>query len=151
MDGEKLVVCRRHWLTFVVPAVIGTLFLVLGIVCLTEVTEFLGEVIFLLLVGIGILAHTYFSYKTTYVMLTKEYVLARRGIIFRNVQVIPRIQVRGIQREYTYLGLLFGYRTIKIRCWGEDRPDISFKCMVRTKEFAEALTGRKAEEQKFFK
>ena len=151
MEEKKLVVCRKHWITFVGPILIGVMCLIAGFIGMLYGTKNFGLAVMIFIVGIGIFTRAYFSYKTTYIILTDKRVIVRQGIIFPHVHSIPRIHIQGFEREYTVLGIVFGYRTIKISCWGEDEPDVNFKYMTRANEFASELTGQTDEGMKHLK
>ena len=151
MEEKKLVVCRKHWIAFIGQAVIGTAFLFTGFFGMLYGTKNSGTAFFIFIVGVIIFARAYFSYKTTYIMLTEKSIVVRQGILFPSVRVISRIRVKGIHRRYTVPGLIFGYRTIIINCWGENEPAVSFKRMTRVNEFASALGGLTDEEEKLLR
>ena len=150
MEEKKLVVCRKHWTRFIIPSLWVALFLGSWA---TEQTidRWVFPWVILPAAAFLIVLYTILKYKTTYIMLTEKNIVVRQGILFRRVQVIPRIRVKGIQRGYTVPGRIFGYRTITVRCWGDKEPAFSFKHMTKVNEFASALTGRTDEEEKLLR
>lgn len=150
MKEKKLVVCWKHWTRFSLPGL--PVILLLGAwVTDSTIDHFAFPWIAFPITAFLIVVCIVVKHRTTYIMLTDRKIVVRQGIIFPRIQIIPRIQVQGIEREYTVLGLVFGYRTIKINCWGKDEPDVNFKYMTRANEFASALTGRTDEEKKLFR
>lgn len=139
MDEKVLVVCRKHWLIIGGIGVVGAACLIVGFIGMVFGAKNFGIAVLIALLGIEILIRAWLYYRCHYIILTDKRLVARRGILFPYKWVRPRNHIRLIKRKYTLSGAILGYRTIEVYFWGEDKPEISFNYMTKSKELWEAV------------
>lgn len=116
LPGEQ-VVCeaRPHWAMFVGPALIIIIGLGAG--------EARG---FFLTVGLIWAAYRLLVYLTTEMALTTKRVIAKSGIIRRNVIDVSNTKIEGVTYHQGIIGRIFGYGSVLVRGTGVGQVPVPF-------------------------
>ena len=135
MEEKKLVVCRKHWISFLLPGAYAVLSL-FNLRALIALIRNGDKVALLMLIAAALAAlYIVIKYKANYIILTPNDVIARRGFILTNTYSIPRPHIRAVKLKYPLLGNIFRYCTIEVICWGSDIPAFSMKSMTKGEKF----------------
>ena len=140
MEEKKLVVCRKHWISFLLPGA----YAVLSIFNLRALIAMIrnGDKVALLMLIAAALAvlHIVIWRDMDYIELTATRLLVHHGFS----DSIPRAQIRGIKLSYSLLGIFLGYATITVMCWGEGEKnkEIKLKRLTKGEKLARALDDK---------
>jgi uncharacterized membrane protein YdbT with pleckstrin-like domain len=129
LPGEQVVAeAKLHWAIFVGPA----LLLLFGL--MTGPAK--GIFIFFALVW-GV--YRFLIYSTTELAITNKRVIAKWGIIRRNVVDVSNSKVEGITYNQGIIGRVFGYGSVLVRGTGVGQVPIPF---IEHPEFFKHEVGR---------
>ena len=116
LPGEQIVAeANPHWAMFVAPA------LVIGIGTIDGV----GGWIFYVVGGLWAFFR-YLVYKSTELVLTNKRIVAKSGIIRRNVIDVSNSKVEGVSYNQGIIGRLFGYGSVLVRGTGVGQVPVKF-------------------------
>ena len=108
LPGEQVIAeARPHWAIFVGPALVLLFGLMMGRVG--------GFVVFLGLVWGG---YRVLVYLTTELAVTNKRVIAKSGIVRRNVIDVANTKIEGVTYHQGIIGRIFGYGSILVRGTG---------------------------------
>lgn len=116
LPGEHLVSeARPHWAIFVGPALV----ILLGFL----LPDLRG---FLLTVGFVWAGFRLLVYLTTEMALTNKRVIAKSGIIRRNVIDVSNTKIEGVTYHQGIIGRIFGYGSVLVRGTGVGQVPVPF-------------------------
>ena len=116
LPGEHVIAeARPHWAIFVGPALVLLFGLMMGRVG--------GFVVFLGLVWGG---YRVLVYLTTELAVTNKRVIAKSGIVRRNVIDVANTKIEGVTYHQGIIGRIFGYGSILVRGTGVGQVPIPF-------------------------
>jgi len=129
LPGEQVVAeAKLHWAMFIGPALLFLFGLMTG--------PAKGIVIFCAIVW-GV--YRFMIYSTTELAITNKRVVAKWGIIRRNVVDVSNSKVEGITYHQGIIGRLFGYGSVLVRGTGVGQVPIPF---IGRPEFFKHEVGR---------
>jgi uncharacterized membrane protein YdbT with pleckstrin-like domain len=116
LPGEQVIAeAKLHWAIFAGPAVLFLFGLMTG--------PAKGFFIFLALVW-GV--YRFMIYRTTELAVTSKRVIAKSGIIRRNVIDVANAKVEGVTYHQGIVGRMFGYGSVVVRGTGVGQVPIPF-------------------------
>ena len=116
LPGEQLVSeARPHWAMFVAPALVFLLGLIAGKAGTLIIAVGVVWGVFRLLV-----------FLTTEMALTNKRVIAKSGIIRRNVIDVSNSKIEGVTYNQGIIGRIFGYGSVLIRGTGVGQIPVPF-------------------------
>jgi uncharacterized membrane protein YdbT with pleckstrin-like domain len=116
LPGEQVIAeARPHWAIFVGPALVLLFGLMMGRVG--------GFVVFLGLVWGD---YRVLVYLTTELAVTNKRVIAKSGIVRRNVIDVANTKIEGVTYHQGIIGRIFGYGSILVRGTGVGQVPIPF-------------------------
>jgi uncharacterized membrane protein YdbT with pleckstrin-like domain len=116
-DEEVITKTNIHWSIFLPAAAI----LALGICRLISVHA--GQ--FLLLIGVGLVAGAYITYKTSEFGITNKRIIGKAGLIKRKSLEIMLTKVEGISVKQSILGRILGYGDVTVNGIGSTKESFS--------------------------
>jgi uncharacterized membrane protein YdbT with pleckstrin-like domain len=116
LPGEQVIAeAKLHWAIFVGPALLFLFGLLTG--------PAKGIIIFLALLWAG---YRFLIYSTTELAVTNKRVIAKSGIVRRNVIDVANAKVEGITYHQGIVGRMFGYGSVVVRGTGIGQVPIPF-------------------------
>lgn len=129
LPGEEVIAeARPHWAIFVGPALVLLLGLMMGRV---------GG--FLVFLGLVWGAFRVLVYLTTELAVTNKRVIAKSGIVRRNVIDVANTKIEGVTYHQGIIGRIFGYGSILVRGTGVGQVPIPF---IGRPEYLKQEVGR---------
>lgn len=116
LPGEEVIAeARPHWAIFVGPGLLVLLGLMMG-----RVGNFVG------LIGAVWGGYRLLVYWTTELAVTNKRVIAKSGIVRRNVIDVANTKIEGVTYHQGIIGRIFGYGSILVRGTGVGQVPIPF-------------------------
>lgn len=106
---------RPHWAIFIAPALLGTIGVLMAKI---------GAIVIAAALAWGLFR--YLAFNGTELAVTNKRVVAKSGIIRRNVIDLSLAKVEGITYHQGILGRIFGYGSILVRGTGVGQVPIPF-------------------------
>ena len=116
LPGEEIIVeAKTHWALFIAPGLLFLFSLALGKI---------GPLFFMIAIFWAIFRALVFI--TTELALTNKRVIAKSGIISRNVIDVSLSKVEGVTYNQGIIGRIFGFGSISVRGTGVGQVPIKF-------------------------
>ena len=116
LPGEQIVSeARPHWAMFIAPALV----ILLGLM----IPEGRGSI---LTIGVLWAGFRLLVYLTTEMALTNKRVIAKSGIIRRNVIDVSNTKIEGVTYRQGIIGRIFGYGSVLVRGTGVGQVPVQF-------------------------
>jgi len=129
LPGEQVIAeAKLHWAIFVAPALLFLFGLMTG--------PARGIFVFLAVVWGG---YRFLIYLTTELAVTSKRVIAKSGIVRRNVVDVSNSKVEGVTYHQGIIGRIFGYGSVLVRGTGVGQVPIPF---IGHPEFFKHEVGR---------
>jgi uncharacterized membrane protein YdbT with pleckstrin-like domain len=129
LPGEQVIAeAKLHWAIFVAPALLFLFGVMTG--------PARGIVVFLAIVWAG---YRFLIYSTTELAVTSKRVIAKSGIVRRNVVDVSNSKIEGVTFHQGIIGRIFGYGSVLVRGTGVGQVPIPF---IERPEFFKHEVGR---------
>lgn len=116
LPGEEVIAkAKLHWAIFIVPGLLVLLGFMMG-----KAGAVVG------LVGALWGGYRFLIYSTTELALTNKRVIAKSGIVRRNVIDVANAKVEGVTYHQGIIGRIFGYGSVVVRGTGVGQVPIPF-------------------------
>ena len=158
MDGGITVVCKKHWIMLVKPAIIEWIIFdfLRNMIILrsakgqamlkgTSLEHILGVKTLTIVILILLIPAVLIALYNILLFLTDGIRLTEKGdIVYRTPSangIIPSDYVQNVEIDQGLLGMILGYSTITLVCWGANASEIKLKHARKGKELAAAVNA----------
>lgn len=122
-NTPALVVCRKHWSSYIIPGLISGLLLIGGIAHMgNSITEGLGVIV----VAAAIFGICYLRIHSDYLALHEDIIEGKIGFIKTTDMVSPISKVQDLSVHSGLLGKIFGYSTVTVSTAGTAGTEYAF-------------------------
>lgn len=138
---EKVIVkCKPHWLSMILPVVLGVLALI-GAFSYLFRAKFADAAICLVITAIFLLVAFILS-KSTSLVMTETAVIGRIGIIKTKKLASPISKIQDVSVSNGLLGKIFRYSTVRISTAGSSGAEYVFKRVTNGDEIQKEFLSR---------
>lgn len=134
MDTKEKIIekCKPHWITYIIPALICALFLIMAMGYLFQLKT--GDFVACLIIA-AIFAFITYIKSLSSLELSENYVVGKIGFIKTKKLASPIGKVQDVSVSSGLFGKIFGYSTICVSTAGSHGAEYTFKKMKNGEVF----------------
>lgn len=131
-QNRTLVVCKPHWIRYVIPIALAAIFAI-GSISYIFTGNFEDGIILLIgAVFFGVI--TYLISRNGSLELTHTHVVGRAGLVRTRKLMSPVSKIQDVQVNKSVLGRIFGYSTVIVSTAGTGLAEYIFKGVTNGEE-----------------